>query len=34
VGIPPFLILVAAFASWLPTHRATKLSPWAALRAR
>ena len=33
-GIPPFLILVAAFASWLPTHRATKLSPWAALRAR
>lgn len=30
--VPPFLLLVAAFAAWLPTHRATKLSPWAALR--
>ncbi|MDQ3170065.1 MAG: ADOP family duplicated permease [Acidobacteriota bacterium] len=33
-GIPPFLIAVAALASWVPTHRATKLNPWAALRAR
>ena len=33
-GIPPFLIAVAALASWVPTRRATKLNPWAALRAR
>ena len=34
IGIPPFLIGVAALASWVPTHRATQLNPWAALRAR
>lgn len=32
--VPPFLLLVAGFAAWLPTHRATQLSPWAALRPR
>lgn len=32
--VPPFLLLVAAFASWLPTHRATRLDPWSALRPR
>ena len=34
IGIPPFLIAVAAVSSWIPTRRAAQLNPWTALRAR
>lgn len=31
-GVPAVLLSVAAFACWLPAHRAARLDPWQALR--